>query len=209
DQAFGIFARVGPPNSLGIPTGYAFVYKPRNAVVPFGEPGVGNLEIAAITAASISGQAVTRIELDPARTYRFVFTGQGPQLTGRVFASDNLTQPLATLTTRHDAIAAGGAGLVVFDRNTFINPAGPFHAGATFDNFNVIIPPPLPELAIESAIRLSWPGWVSNYVLESASTLEGPWTLVPGSATMDGDRTVLFLPASAHRRFYRLIQPQP
>ena len=60
------------------------------------------------------------------------------------------------------------------------NPASATQGAAevTFDNVEVS-QFESPQLAIQHAVVLSWPLTQGQFVLESASTINGPWTPVP------------------------------
>ena len=72
----------------------------------------------------------------------------------------------------------------------------------------------LPQLSIEQTITLTMPTITEGYVLEEATTIEGPWTVVADSPTVEtisgghsGSQTgkkLLTQPGNLSSRFYRL-----
>lgn len=77
-------------------------------------------------------------------------------------------------------------------------------AQVTFDNAKVW-QYKSPELTIQNAVVLSWPVTEGQFVVESASSLDGPWESVAGpwSRTKDGQVQVSIL-APDSRKFFRL-----
>ncbi|MCX6927578.1 MAG: hypothetical protein NT154_30875 [Verrucomicrobia bacterium] len=127
DQAFGIFSRGAFVAEL---TGFAFYFIPAS-----GGPDQNILGIVRVD--SLTTQPIvalkTGVSLDPAKTYRMVFTGIGPSLTGQLFElTGGAPLLLYTLTGSDASYASGGVnGLVIFDRT-----GGTGSMDVTFDNFN-------------------------------------------------------------------------
>ena len=123
DQAFGILARTSNAGP-GQTNSYAFTHSPRNSTP--------SIDISRLTNESPDNISPgVPLILDPARDYRFVFTGAGTQLRGQVFDLADLSTPLATATATDATYASGVNGLVLAtlaDDNTG-------RADATFDNY--------------------------------------------------------------------------
>ena len=64
-----------------------------------------------------------------------------------------------------------------------------------------------PELTIERAVVLSWPVIAEGYVLESAASTDGPWTLVSEEPSVDGNQTTVTVKVTEATRFFQLRQP--
>jgi len=122
DQAIGLFARATQPG-LGTTNGYAFTY----AVT-------GGVNLTRVTGEAPTDLGQAPVLLNPAKSYRLVFAGQGPALTGQVFDLSAPTVPLATVSAVDATYAGGSTGLVVFDNTD--SRVGSLGADATFDNFS-------------------------------------------------------------------------
>ena len=64
-----------------------------------------------------------------------------------------------------------------------------------------------PMLLIESAIILSWPGDAEGYVVEAASTVDGPWMPLGSAPTLVNGALTIAVPLVDIRRFFRLAMP--
>ena len=88
----------------------------------------------------------------------------------------------------------------------WVNPLRPSQGAAQviFDNLEVW-QCQTPQLNIQNAVVLSWPVTATQFVLESAPTVDGPWETVPDpwSRTNATDIQVSVL-ASDSMRFFRL-----
>jgi hypothetical protein len=62
----------------------------------------------------------------------------------------------------------------------------------------------IPPVAIEQAVRLTWPATGMNYAVEGALTVQGPWLRVEDQ-TIPGFQTMT-VPANSPAQFFRLIQ---
>jgi hypothetical protein len=132
NQAYGVLARLNSVG-LGATTGYALTYTPTQHTI----------DITRITGESQTGGGLgsATVTLDPAKDYRFVFTGVGSTLTGAVYDLTDLSTPVATATGTDGTYTNGFPGLLVFD-NSGTNGVG---GDATFDNFvasDTIVPEP-------------------------------------------------------------------
>ena len=88
----------------------------------------------------------------------------------------------------------------------WVKPLSPSQGAAQviFDNLEVW-EYQTPQLNIQNAVVLSWPVTATQFVLESAPTVDGPWETVPDpwSRTNATDIQVSVL-ASDSMRFFRL-----
>jgi nitrous oxidase accessory protein NosD len=68
----------------------------------------------------------------------------------------------------------------------------------------LLCPFPPPTLALEEAVLLSWPGEDAGWVVESATSVDGPW--IPSDATtfIQGGRHSIAEPSDNAHRFFRL-----
>jgi hypothetical protein len=71
---------------------------------------------------------------------------------------------------------------------------------------------PLPSLTISPAgqnITLSWPGWATNYLLQTSDSLSpsGTWSNAPVTVSFTNGAGVVTLPLSSQAQFYRLFHP--
>jgi hypothetical protein len=102
--------------------------------------------------------------------------------------------------------ASGGIALSL----VWVNPThGQAQAQAVFDNAEVW-QYQYPQLSIQTAVVLSWPLTQSQFALESASSLSGPWTLVsnPLWSTNAGLNQVSIV-APDSMKFFRLLHIGP
>ena len=65
----------------------------------------------------------------------------------------------------------------------------------------------LPELAIASAVIVSWPAQYSTAVLQSATSLSGPWTEVSAPRNVVGNVVSVAIPTTGSKQYYRLFLP--
>jgi hypothetical protein len=68
-------------------------------------------------------------------------------------------------------------------------------------------PFPLPELDVQKAVLLSWPGIDEGYIVETASDLEGPWSLLGATPFLQQGKNSVCTPMDANRQFFRLAKP--
>jgi hypothetical protein len=54
-------------------------------------------------------------------------------------------------------------------------------------------------------VRLSWPGWGSGFGLQSAETMDGPWTNMAATPTQEGDEFAVYDSPLGGSKFYRLL----
>lgn len=135
EVAIGLLARTQREAAPGTLDGYSFTYLSND----------GTLRLSVITNERASDIVPSGVSVPGGLTsghgYRFVFTGDGAQLTGQVFDLANPgAGPLATITGNNSQYTEGKNGLVVFDND------GPQSASGTFDNyFAATEAPPVPE----------------------------------------------------------------
>ncbi|MBI5802249.1 MAG: PD40 domain-containing protein [Verrucomicrobia bacterium] len=66
--------------------------------------------------------------------------------------------------------------------------------------------PPLMPQAIGADRLLRWPGDIAGYELQTATSINGPWTAVVAAVAQENGDSVVRLPATG-TRFYRLVRP--
>lgn len=131
NQAFGFLVRAGNIG-LGLTTGYVMNYDPNQAA-----GGRGQFQINSISGEVPTTIAAANISLDPNRRYRFVMTGVGSILTGKVYDMTDLTTPIVTITADDGTYPSGFLGVFNFSRVNAANytNATTGKADTTFDNF--------------------------------------------------------------------------
>ncbi len=68
-------------------------------------------------------------------------------------------------------------------------------------------PFPDPTLEIASAVFLSWPSYADGWILESALSVQGPWTPMHAIPAVQNDRYTFFVKSDVQPRFFRLRAP--
>jgi len=78
---------------------------------------------------------------------------------------------------------------------------------ATFDDFTSEYTGPL-ILNLRRAVQISWPAYETDFAVEGARTLEGPWQRINGSETTEDGIHTLTIPAPESNVFevFRLIE---
>jgi hypothetical protein len=139
-QTFGGMVKV---TSLGRGTtdGYAF-----------GWSTAGFLSISRFDNEQITPLSTAALILNPTRTYRFIFTGMGSGVLGRVYDRMNLGTALDAINAVDATYSSGSFGLFV------VNNTGVGGADATFDNIQTDIPEPSTTsfLLLAGALLMSW-----------------------------------------------------
>ena len=219
-QSFGVLARI---NNFGLGTsiGYAFTYDRGSGVTMTS----GDTDLSAIICQpgvsceipSGISTGPSSIHLDPAKDYRFVFTGRGPNLEGRIYELPDTTTPILRIAGTDTTYESGYSGLVVYD-NT--GSAPDIRPDVTFDNYYAtddhwLAEPPRITMTKGDfgEYELSWPADAAGFVLQSSPVLPGTaWTDEPFSLsdtldryvyTMETDPITVGLP----QRFCRLVRP--
>jgi hypothetical protein len=149
--------------------------------------------------------ALADFTIDPAKAYRLVFTGQGSHLEARLYALDNLNQPVASLSAEDTALQSGIVGIQGHDTFAAAN-LGHGPVDFTVDNFYASTPDD-PALAIEPAVLLSWPLKGAGFTLEGASDVTGPWTTLNVPASMADGKYTVAVKTAEQQKFYRLRRP--
>jgi hypothetical protein len=198
DQAFGIMARVGNVG-LGTTTGYALTWA----------SGDQTINISRITGEYPSGIIDARAVIVPGGSYRLLFIGQGPVLTGRIYDLSNGTI-LAQITGSDGTYSSGVCGLVVYDNTS----GGSGTTDATFDNY-VALPEEPPQLkytyfADSLEFEVSWPVTYTGYVLESSPVLPATtWTELGATPRQDVYFYMEDASPGTGNKFFRLRKPWP
>lgn len=133
DMVVGMLGRVSDVG-LGTTDGYGFFYAASGAITL---ARIANEAPATLTFAPVS--------LTSGIGYRFVFTADGSNLAGQVFALSNLAVPLASVNTVDATFASGVNGLFVYDAHSPASAAN-HTPSATFDNYYSAIPEPSASL---------------------------------------------------------------
>ena len=111
------------------------------------------IRVDSVSPLLLGGIAVSEFTLPPGGSYRFIFKGVGPNLTGQIYDLNDLTRPLITLQGSDSTYTSGASGIGVFDRSTAA-PALP--TDVTYDNYYA--GPADPNADIAPAIRHGIPG---------------------------------------------------
>jgi hypothetical protein len=205
DQAFGFLARITliDPMIAGLPTGtngpgavngYTLDY------LNFDH----NFEINRVTREVPSNIGRVSVTLDPANDYRFVFTGDGPTLVGRIYLLSDLSTPLVTVTASDGTYFSGVNGLFVYNNQDTAHPAD-----ATFDNFFADTAAP-PSLALEfnfgEELLLRWPPEPPGYVLQCVTNLNPPrfWSNITENVVAFPDYFLYMGGVEEKHKFFRL-----
>ena len=79
---------------------------------------------------------------------------------------------------------------------------------ATFDDFTSEYTGPL-ILNLRRAVQISWPAYETDFAVEGAKTLEGPWQRISGSEATEDGIHILTIPAPESNVFeiFRLVEP--
>jgi hypothetical protein len=64
-----------------------------------------------------------------------------------------------------------------------------------------------PELSIVPAVIVSWPGFPAGYVLQSATSVEGPYEVYHGGIYSDNGTFIVPVPDGSGSRYFRLVLP--
>ncbi|MEO8429455.1 MAG: hypothetical protein ABI651_20370, partial [Verrucomicrobiota bacterium] len=104
---------------------------------------------------------------------------------------------LASATVKGKIYAIGGHTGV-----TWIEPAGTIYA--TVEEF-ALPAAAAPQLTIQKSVLLSWKQSATDYVVQSASSPEGPWTkLAESESRMVGDEVHMTVIQKGAAQFFRL-----
>ncbi len=130
---------------------------------------------------------------------------------GNAFSSGTREVVKVTFTTAPEAV---GNFAVTFGDQPIprdVSDAGAATLSATFVNSTVVINPP-PTLTIGKEgpdVVLSWPGWATNFALQTAGDVSpaGGWTNTSETPALINGINTVTLPGSRNTTFYRLSQP--
>lgn len=93
-------------------------------------------------------------------------------------------------------------------RNRFCNVPAPFPPRpVVIEEGNLLCPFPDPTLEIAPAVILAWPAYTEGWNLESAPTVNGPWTAVAATFTVETDQNTVGVKTGGAQQFFRLHQP--
>ncbi|MEK7685476.1 MAG: hypothetical protein AAB466_08640 [Verrucomicrobiota bacterium] len=96
-------------------------------------------------------------------------------------------------------------------RNRFCNVTTPVNieppASGVTQEGTLVCPFPDPTLEIAPAVILSWPAYSEGWILESAPTVNGPWTALTATATVENDQNTIAVKTESEQRFFRLHKP--
>lgn len=194
EQAIGILTRltgIGP----GSTDGYALTYQVLD----------GDIDISKVTDEAPAGVTVSgedSFALDPAKTYRFVFTGKGNELRALVFELPETMNPLVDCLGYDSSYASGVNALLGFD-----NSGGFGTADVTFDNYSdTPIANPNVTLALGTGpageITVTWPAQLECvWVLETTSTIGGAWTEVATTTAAVPAAKIIYDPLTGKNTF--------
>ena len=147
------------------------------------------------------------VTLDPLKTYRMVFMGDGEYLEGRIYESPDLVNPVVIASGFSSDHAQNTAGLVIYDNG------GGQGAVATFNNYDAsaLVPPELKITALSpSEIQIEWPAGPLCYKLQRSQTFAaGSWQDVPLADITYGAVTFHVQESVAGSKFFRLTKVTP
>lgn len=145
--------------------------------------------------------------LDPAKQYRFVFTGFGEYLRGDLYDLENPDTPLLTLTALDNRFASGLSGVLIANFNLL-------EGDAVFDNYMAkAAEGEVPAYATsisrrdDGAARIMFKGNPgSHYAIQASEDLGlGSWTTI-GTGEAGLDRRFEFLDTEAATKPMRLYR---
>ena len=140
--------------------------------------------------------------------YGVIVSGNGIAVTANRFT--DLESGLTLIGTNDPRVGTvfGLAKNVTIDGNRFCDVTLPVlrEAGTTQINEtgSLTCPVPVPPLTIAVAVRLSWPDDGESHVVESADSLEGPWTALTAAPGLEDGLVVVSVETTAGRRYFRL-----
>jgi hypothetical protein len=137
----------GRQAGLGTTDCYALAYMPNASAAV---PDQGALTIQRFDNESPSGTAFSFITLDPTKTYRLVFEGDGPLLQGSIFDVAAPGSALATVSLSDATYTDGFCGILVTGSLGVTGSS----AVATFDNYAATVPEPSSALLLLGGLGL-------------------------------------------------------
>lgn len=203
-QVVGLLARVSTPGP-GTTAGYMFTHDRGNPTSDTsGDMDILRVDSEQPTDLDPSG-GVDSIHLQTNKTYRFVFMGVGPTLTGQVYELPDTVNPVVNYSVTDDTYTSGSVGLVVANNASESGYDGP--ADATFDNFLATTAEPrLTVTPAPGGVTVSWP--LIPFVLQTSPSLSSPiWAPVTSGITQAGNMNVYNSVSSSGTAYYRLALP--
>jgi hypothetical protein len=146
--------------------------------------------------------------LDSTKDYRFVFIGNGINLTGQVYQLPDMSNPVATIVGVDATYTQGLAGIFTYDNSSAANNP----VDVTFDNFVLLnrVPPVL-EIFLDGLlfINVSWDSSYQGWTLQTQTDpASGQWTNVEESDLYEAEgRYNYAADGSIGNRFFRLSHP--
>jgi len=147
---------------------------------------------------------ITNVTLSASNHYHLVFSVQGNLLSGMLYQYPDLGSPIATVSTHDNLYSSGYFGFIATDNGDFASPRLNNPVQITVDNFSVVGTLPSPVLDVDRAVLLSWPATATGYVLESAPSLQGPWSAVDASLSQTNGTISGAVKTTAVAQFFRL-----
>jgi len=193
----------------GMALGFMPNYTPEltnTTFVPFPNLGFDKIVGSSPTSGGEGIVDLSAITLDPADWYRLVVRVESNSMTGELYRRDDLAAPLATTSIPlGEPLTPGGFIVVAVDRAGF---AGIVHNGVTaeFDNLFATQGKAEPDLTIEPAVILTWPVWTAGFTLESADSVDGPWSPTGATATLTDEGNVVSVKTAGHGQYFRLVR---
>ena len=190
DQAIGVLARLQSNPGPGDINGYSLNYQPDDH----------DLEINRLVGEVPTNLARVALNLPPGESFRFVFCGQGDQLSAAVYNLADPLLPLVTLTAGDGTYESGFCGLFAFDTT------GTGAVNVTYDGYSAGpgTPPALDFTASFPDFSVHWPRLTGAWHLESSLDLQ-LWSHVTVGGQLTGE-TLFFREAMAGRKYYRLAE---
>jgi hypothetical protein len=141
------------------------------------------------------------------RPYGPTVTGEGTQILSNRF----LNMPTGILLIGNDpdfGTTLGIATNTTLIGNRFCDVATPIEieplVTGTTDQGTLMCPSPPPTLDIAPAVLLSWPAVETGYVVECATNVAGPWTLLGIAPTITGKEKTVAVKTTDPAKFFRL-----
>ncbi len=190
DQAIGVLARLQPAPGPGAIDGYSLNYQPDDH----------DLEINRLTGEVPTNLARVPLNLPPGSSFRFVFCGEGDQLTAAVFDLAEPLLPLVVMTVDDSTYQSGFCGLFAYDAS------GTGAVNVTYDSYSAGpgTPPVLDFVAAFPDFTVQWPRLTGAWHLESSDDLQF-WADVTVGGQLAGG-TLFFKEPMSGRQYYRLAE---
>lgn len=190
DQAIGVLARLQPNPGPGAINGYSLNYQPDDH----------DLEINRLEGEVPTNLARVALNLPPGNSFRFVFCGEGEQLTAAVFDLAEPLLPLVVMATADSTYESGFCGLFAYDAS------GTGAVNVTYDSYSAGpgSPPSLGFVAAFPDFTVQWPRLTGAWHLESSADLQ-LWADVTVGGQLAGE-TLFFKEPMSGRQYYRLAE---